>query len=300
MKNFKYIALVLAGASMYGTMSSFVKLFYLRGYSIAEMSFLQALFAAIFLGFALIFSSDKRKLKLSRKELISLAATGATIGLTTFLYYQSVKYISASLAIVLLMQFTWISLLLEWLFFKKKPAGAEIITILFVLAGTVLAGNLLKAEKIDFSWIGIILVLISSFTYAVYIVANSRAGVNVNWLPKSTLLMVGSAITIFLINARQICVETHWSSELLLIALFLAVIGTTLPTAFFAAGIPKIGAGISAVLMTVELPVAVICSSLLLKEPISFLQIIGILIMLGSIAFMNYFKYMKNKRNHLT
>lgn len=40
MKNLKYIFMVLLGGTMYGTMSSFVKIAYSRGYHAAELSFL--------------------------------------------------------------------------------------------------------------------------------------------------------------------------------------------------------------------------------------------------------------------
>jgi drug/metabolite transporter (DMT)-like permease len=102
--------------------------------------------------------------------------------------------------------------------------------------------------------------------------------------------MIGSACTIFLINSRTIITDNHFDSGFLVWAMFFAVIGTTIPTALFAASIPKIGAGVSAILMTVELPVAVLCAGLVLNERISALQIIGIIIMLVAISAMNYYK----------
>jgi drug/metabolite transporter (DMT)-like permease len=159
-----------------------------------------------------------------------------------------------------------------------------------------MAGNLFYAEKLSFSWKGLTLVLCSSLTYAIYIVANSRVGKNVNWLPKSTMIMTGSALTIFIVNANTILAGSHFSYEFLFIAVFLAVIGTSIPTALFAAGIPKIGAGVSSILMTVELPVAIICATIVLNERISVLQIVGILIMLIAISAMNYYKSLITKK----
>ncbi|MDR1524663.1 MAG: DMT family transporter [Tannerella sp.] len=68
------------------------------------------------------------------------------------------------------------------------------------------------------------------------------------------------------------------------------------PTALFATGIPKIGAGISSILMTVELPVAVLCANVVLNERISPLQVAGIIIMPAAIAVMNYHKTLKSKK----
>lgn len=300
MKNFKYVCMVLLGGVLYGTMSSFVKIFYKSGYHAAELSFAQAFVSACVLAIFLIITNRKEIKNLNKKDVLSLLATGTVIGLTNFLYYQSVSYIPASLAIVLLMQFTWFSMLMEWIFFGKKPSKIEVITVIFILLGTVLAGNLLAAEAITLSMKGVLLVLASSLTYALYIVANSRVGATVSWQPKSTLIMMGSASMIFAVNAPTIIHTDFMSVEFLLIALFMAIIGSTIPTALFASGIPKVGAGISSILMTVELPVAVLFASIILHEQITWIQMLGIIIMLVAISAMNYYKSQQAKRSIAT
>lgn len=295
MKNLTYIVMVLLGATLYGTMSSFVKLSYSQGYNAAEISFAQAALAALLLGICALVARKKQEEKLTRKALFSLLLTGGSIGLTNFLYYESVHYISASLSIIILMQFTWFSLLLEWIIFKKSPSAIELFTVVLILIGTVIAGNIFSSEERLFSIKGMVLALLSSLTYASYIVANGRIDNGGRWQSKSTLIMMGSACTIFLINCKTILVANHFDSAFLPWAVFFAVVGTTIPTALFAASIPKIGAGVSSILMTVELPVAIICASLVLNESIGTLQVVGIIIMLAAIATMNYYKSLKEE-----
>jgi len=291
-----YVVMVLLGATLYGTMSSFVKLSYSRGYNAAEISFTQAALAALFLGICAFVTRKNNKERLTRKVLFSLLFTGSLIGLTNFLYYQSVNYSSASLSIVILMQFTWFSLLLEWLIFKKRPSPVELLTVVLILVGTVIAGNIFSAEKYSFSLKGMVLALLSSLTYAAYIVANGRIGGGGRWQSKSTFIMMGSACTIFLINSKTIMTGNHFDSDFLLWAMFFAVVGTTIPTALFAASIPKVGAGVSAILMTVELPVAILCAGLVLHERVSPLQVAGIIIMLAAISTMHYYKSLKSEK----
>ena len=297
MKNITYIVMVLLGATLYGTMSSFVKLSYSRGYNAAEISFTQAALAALLLGIFAFVTRKNNTERITRKVLFSLLFTGSLIGLTNFLYYESVNYSSASLSIVILMQFTWFSLLLEWLIFKKRPSRIELVTVIFILMGTVIAGNIFSAEEYSFSLKGIALALLSSLTYAAYIVANGRVDNNRRWQSKSALIMTGSACIIFLINSKTILAGNHFDSEFLLWAMFFAVVGTTIPTALFAASIPKIGVGVSAILMTVELPVAMLCAGLVLSERVSLLQATGIVIMLTAISTMNYYK-LKSEKQH--
>lgn len=299
MKNLKYIIMVLLGGTMYGTMSSFVKLSYTKGFHAAELSFWQAFLACLLLGCCALFTR-KTNNKQNRKNCLSLILTGCAIGLTNFLYYESVHYISASLAIVILMQFTWLSLLLEWIIFTRKAFRAELLTVFFILIGTVMAGGVFETEKWTFSIKGIILALCASLTYAIYIIANGRIGTSVRWQSKSMFIMMGSSMCIFAINSGTITGSNYLGTEFMLWTIFLAVIGTTIPTALFAAGISKIGAGISSILMTVELPIAILCARIILKEYISPLQCAGIIIMLASISGMNYYKVLKSGNNKIT
>lgn len=296
MKNIKYIFMVLLGGTMYGTMASFVKLLYSKGFNAAELAFWQAFLAALFLGICTFATRKANKGKLSHKDWLPLLLTGSTIGLTNFLYYESVSYIPASLAIIILMQFTWFSLLLEWFIFTRKPSRFEFLTVFFILIGTAMVGKLFETEEWAFSIKGIILALSSSLTYAIYIIANGRIGKGVRWQSKSMVIMIGSSLCIFMINGGTIIASNHFSGEFLIWIIFLAIVGTTIPTALFATGISKIGAGISSILMTIELPIAILCARIILKEQISPLQIAGIIIMLASILAMNYHKLLKSKK----
>jgi drug/metabolite transporter (DMT)-like permease len=290
MKNIKYVLMVLLGGTLYGTMSSFVKLSYANGYHAAEISFFQALLAASLLAMTALLSRHKRKESLGCQHFIHLLLTGGAIGMTNYLEYQSLHYIPASLAIIILMQYTWINMLLEWALFHRHTSRTELLIVISILTGTVLASGLLETTSFRFSTMGMALALGSSFTYAIYIVANSRVAPEVRWQVKSMDIMIGSSIAIFIVNARSIVSAAYFSGNFLVWAFFLAIVGTTIPTALFAAGIPKIGAGTSSILMTVELPVAVICAHVILHESISPLRGTGVVIMLTSIAFMNYYK----------
>lgn len=286
----KYICMVFAGACSFGILSSFVKLAYKEGYSAAEISASQA-FTGMLVLWLLVFLNKK-----SREDCFSFRLkwagrwpvlfTGITIGLTTFVYYVSVQYIPASVAIVLLMQFTWMGILLDWLLFKKQPGQMELLATALILAGTIMASGLMRTTIHQLSIAGILYALASAFFYAVYVVANSRTGHTIHPLRKSAMIMTGSTAAIFMVNAPVFISSNHFDAHLIKWALFLALFGTIVPPALFSKGIPKIGAGISAIVMTAELPVAVICSHMVLKEPVDGLQWAGVLLMLLSMGLL--------------
>ncbi|MGI6227996.1 MAG: EamA family transporter, partial [Peptococcales bacterium] len=193
-----------------------------------------------------------------------------------------------SLAIVLLMQYTWMSLLLEWALFRRRPSRLEGVTVLVVMAGTLLAGKVFEGAKFQFSIVGVVLALGSSLTYALYIIANGRVGAEVRWQRKSALIMTGSSLCILAINGAGVLPADGTGLRFLPWVLWLAIAGTTIPTALFAEGISRVGAALSSILMTVELPVAVLCAHAMLHEPVSPMQCVGVVVMLGAICSMNY------------
>ncbi|MNE12595.1 threonine and homoserine efflux system [compost metagenome] len=274
-------------------LSSFAKIAYGEGYSPAEITLTQALAGTLILWSIAIFRKLKNGHKLALNWKLLLA--GITMGSSAYTYYLSVAYIPASLAIVLLMQITWLSILIDWVFFKKKPNTVEVGSALFIILGTILAGNLLDLNNASISFTGIALSLLSALLYTLYIVFTSKIGKETPMFEKSALMTSGSAMIIFLINCEAITTSTHLDFGLLQWGIFLAIFGTVIPPICFTVGMPKIGSSLSSVLLTLELPAAVFCAHIILGEKVTFLQIVGIAIMLGSIVYLNVSKAKKEK-----
>ena len=294
----KYIIVVALGALSYGMLSSFAKIAYGQGYNAGEITFAQATIGALILWMVVAFRSIKNK----SFNLIGnwkLLLAGTSMGISAYTYYLSVEYISASLAIVLLMQMTWMSILAEWIFFRKKPSKIELTASAFIIIGTVLAGNLINTKDFNFSIIGITLGVSSAFLYTLYVLFTSKLGNDVPMFEKSALMTTGSAIIILLINFKSITTSTHIDLGLLQWGAFLAIFGTVIPPICFTTGMPKIGASLSSILLTLELPTAIFCAHIILNETVSLAQIIGICIMLGAIVYLNLLKAKRKKQNTL-
>lgn len=111
--------LVLAGGACYGLLSTFVKLGYRDGFSTAELTGSQVLFGC--LGLWLLSLARLSKIKTaSFKVVVKLMASGMFTGLTGIFYYLSLKTLSASFAVILLFQFTWMGMLADWIYQRKK------------------------------------------------------------------------------------------------------------------------------------------------------------------------------------
>src|SRR5699024_11203467 len=105
-----------------------------------------------------------------------LLLAGTSMGVSAYLSYAAVQYIPVALGIVLLMQVSWMSILAEWLVFRKKPSRNEIVASFFIVIGAVLAVNLLNMGDFDISITGLVLGVSAPIFYTIYVMFTSRLG----------------------------------------------------------------------------------------------------------------------------
>lgn len=74
----------------------------------------------------------------------------------------------------------------------------------------------------------------------------------------------------------------------------LALFGTILPPLLFTRGMPFTGMGLGAIIASIEIPVSVLMANLLLKEPVSLLQWLGVILILLAVMLMNIGNTKKN------
>ncbi|WHT48119.1 EamA family transporter [Sporosarcina thermotolerans] len=135
MKFNKGIVFVLLGAACFGFTPIFAKLGFSYGYSLGQITIAQMLISFILIWSITLFRRSSFK-GLTKKNILQIMMTGCFIGLTTVFYYASMQYLPASLAIILMFQFIWIGIILEWIFSKVTPAPVTILSILLILVGS--------------------------------------------------------------------------------------------------------------------------------------------------------------------
>ena len=285
LKGSLFIAL---GASSYGMLATFVKMAYQEGFTTAEVTISQ-----FSLGFAGLFilnlfrkGNSVPKTKSSGiKSNLKLVLAGTSLGLTSTFYYLSVKFIPVSVAIVLLMQTVWMGVILEMIVHKKLPGSRKIISVGVILAGTILATNLLQ-EAITINWKGIAWGLMAAVSYTATMYSSNNIELNSPPLKRSLYLILGGLIVISLIfNAA---LNQEFSSAIFLRwGILISLFGTILPPLLFTKGMPLTGMGLGAIIAAVEIPVTIIMAYIWLKEPVNFLQWTGVILILSAIVLMN-------------
>ncbi|WP_368028201.1 hypothetical protein [Paenibacillus sp. DCT19] len=148
----KYYLSVLAGAMSYGILSTIVVLAYGEGYKLGEVVGTQLITGFILSWMLALYTrfNMKRKhnnagksssaptrvfQKLTWKQRLILMAAGTPTVITGLVYYQSLRYIPASLAIILLFQFTWISVLIQAVSKRQRPNKVTLFTLVILFGG---------------------------------------------------------------------------------------------------------------------------------------------------------------------
>ncbi|ARF14141.1 multidrug transporter [Sporosarcina ureae] len=277
MKLWMYPLLVVLGAASYGILSTIIKLAIQDGFTASE-----AVTSQYYTGFLLaliIFILVKRGVPTLRGSFPVLIA-GLFTAITGTVYGKAVEYMPASLAVVLLFQFTWIGMLYECIGAKRLPKQSEVVSLVFLFGGTILAAGLIDVDVSGIPWQGWAWGLAAAFSFAAFVTANQKPVSGMDVVTRLFLMSFYAAIVITFFQSPEIIWNGMLGEGLWMYGAILGVFGIVLPIFLFSIGVPKVGAGMSSILSAVELPVAIIASMLLLGERLTLLQFLGIFLVL--------------------
>lgn len=294
---------VAFGASSYGMLATFVKLAYEQGFTTAEVTTSQYVFALIFMMALNYFTKNNQTMQASKKDVKQLVISGTSMGFTSVLYYLSVKYINASIAVVLLMQSVWIGVLIEIILKKAKISALKIVAVILVLLGTALATNLFKAD-IVFNFKGFLFGFLAALSFSVTLFSTNSVAQHLHPFKRSLFMLFGGAIIVSLfalatqilptyfnlnlINQEFITIKNYEVSILYTWGILLSVFGTILPPILLNKGFPLTGVGLGSIVSAMELPVSVTFAYVLLNEQVLVSQWLGILTILGAVLLINW------------
>ena len=298
------------GASIYGMLATFVKMSYKDGFTTSEVTTAQ--FVLGFLGLLILNviqtkTSKKQLSKPGRKEIKMLMITGTSLGFTSLFYYIAVQYINVSIAIVLLMQSVWFSVVVESFIAKKFPNARKVIATIIVLIGTVLATNLINME-VEIDWHGIFWGLLAAASFTMTMFTSNTLATHLPVLRKSITMLSGGMVIVMLFlffaqigplyfdglksfylnftentaHIRPFDYSIFWTYGFIL-----ALFGTVIPPILFNLGFPNAGLGLGSIISSLELPVSVTMAFMLLGEKVLLIQWGGIVLILMAIVLMN-------------
>ena len=307
---FKGVLFVAMGASIFGMLATFVKLSYRDGFTTSEVTtaqFVLGLLGLLILNGIQTKTAKKNQAKPTAKEVRILMLAGTSLGCTSLFYYLCVQYINVSIAIVLLMQSVWFSVVVESFISRKFPNLKKIIATVIVLAGTFLATNLINLD-VTLDWHGVFWGLMAAASFTATMFTSNTLATHIPVLRKSLIMLSGGAIIVFIFLFFAQIGPLHFDflksfylnftdntehikpfdfSIFYTYGFVLALFGTIIPPILFNLGFPKTGLGLGSIISSLELPVSVTMAFVLLGEEVIVIQWVGIILILFAIVLMN-------------
>ena len=289
-----YPLMIVIASSSYGILSTIVKVAMQHGFTSAEAITSQYLFG-FFLALILFITTQRTLPKVSKSGAFMLIFAGTLTAITGIVYGQSLNYLPASLAVVMLFQFTWIGLFIDCIIKKRFPSRIEIISLAFLFGGTIFAAGILDVDLSQIPWQGWALGFAAAFSFAAFLQVNSYPVKGITTIGRTFILSIVSLAVVSIFLSPEILWNGQLSAGLWKFGLALGLFGIILPILLFSIAAPKVGGGLVSILSAMELPVAITVSVIVLKESLTILQVCGILLVLIGMTLPSYFASKKLK-----
>lgn len=270
---------IIISMLIWGSIGIFVKYIELPS---LEIAFLRAVIAAAFLLIIGIFSRRKNKSMFSRKNLLLLLASGAAIGLNWVLLFQAYKYTTISNATLSYYFAPVFVILLSPIVLKEKLTPVKLLSVFGALAGLFL---ILKSQSGSSLGqynhvLGMSFGVMAAVLYAGVVLLNKYikdfSGFDMTFIQITTAALV---LLPLIITRGQLQIE---GMNTLLIILIIGIVHTGIAYLIYFSAIKNVKAQSAAMLSYIDPVSAILFGTLLLGEPVSIIQILGGLLILGS------------------
>ncbi|MCM1518097.1 MAG: DMT family transporter [Pseudoflavonifractor sp.] len=165
-----YILGILAAAA-YGTNPLFALPLYARGMSVDSVLFYRYAIATVLMSVLMLAKGESFKVR--RSELPALLIAGILFALSSLLLFVSYNYMDVGIASTILFVYPVFVAILMSAMFHEQISPVTVLAIALALMGIVLLSH--SGGGASVSVIGIILVVLSSLAYAIYMVALNKS-----------------------------------------------------------------------------------------------------------------------------
>lgn len=268
--NYKGAILVTLSSLGFGIMTIFAKLAYSGGISVATLLFIRFLLAsAIF--FVYVFISTK-KIHITMGQLGVLFILGLFYTFQSNFYFSSVKYISPSLAALLLYIYPVFVSFLSLVFDKEKLSLKRMISIAVSFAGLVLILGT-SFEQMDMR--GVLFALGAAFVYSLYIVLGNRITQQLPSLVISAFVTLFAACGLLTVGIVTQTINFEFDPAVWLVIAGIILFSTIMAIFTFFRGLEYLGSTRASIISMTEPFFTVIFSFILFHDKLNMFQFIG-------------------------
>lgn len=276
----KYLKIIIASVLL-GTSGVFVRLLQAYDINAWNQTFFKSVFCVIW---CFLFLKLKRQsVKIEKQQVFPLILFGVTgTGITGLLIIGASFYMPIGLATMLHFIYPLLVVLITSALFKERIPLKTILACSFAVAGMALMNG-----GGEFSIKGIIMAILSAFTYAIYIIALDKSSIR-DMDPLCLIaysLLFFSLVTAVISIPFDLLVLPTSLSEVFITAIS-ALVSQLIPFALIASEVKNIGATKAAFINMLEPISAIIFGYILFSENINAKCLLGIIFVLCSTAII--------------
>ncbi|MDP4093867.1 MAG: DMT family transporter [Bacillota bacterium] len=285
-KFLKGVLLIVMSAAGYGAMPIFAKSAYSAGASVQTLLFIRFLLASLCL-FIYIFIK-KEKIKLTLHTFILLLALGLVCytAQSTF-YFFAMKYISASLAVLLLYTYPILVYLFTHFVEKQKLNKRIITSIIITFTGIVLVMDA-SIGKLDL--MGVLFGFGAGIVYSAYVLIGNKTANKVSPIVTSGFVTLFASIGILILGISTKTLSFHFGYTVWFSIAGLTAFSTILAIITFFKGLEILGSIKTSILSMLEPFFVIAFSCIFLGDSLSWLQAAGSVMVLTGAALIVIFK----------
>jgi len=275
-KDIKYRLMLIASMAVFGTIGLFVRRI---GVSSGELALYRAVLAALLLGGVLLVGRQRIPFADLKKELILLFASGAAMGINWILLFEAYKYTTVSMATLSYYFAPVIVTAVSPILFRERLTGKQILCFVMSTFGLVLIIGANGGGGSDL--VGILFGLAAAVFYATVVLFNKFIK-NVTGLQR-TFLQFLSAIVVLLPYVLLTGGVTLGALDGIgwVNLLIVGLLHTGVTYCLYFSSLGELPGQSAAILSYIDPLVAVLVSVTLLGEPMTLLQIVGGILILG-------------------
>ena len=271
-------------AVCYGTNPLGALPLYEEGVNTSSVLFLRFSIATLILGVVMI--ANRKSFAVTRGELTTMASLGALMAVSSLTYYQSFRYMDAGIASTILFVYPVMVAVIMATFFREKVTATTITSIVLALAGI---GLLYRGDAgISLSMTGVMLVMVSSLTYAVYIVIVNQSEIRMSIVKLTFYVLLICAMCLFAYSftSSDLHLMLPPSPRAWFFACWLGLVPTVLSLLFMTIAVHEVGATPTAIMGALEPLTAVAIGVMMFGEAFTFRLCIGIVLILAAVLLI--------------
>ncbi|RFA37563.1 EamA family transporter [Virgibacillus dokdonensis] len=283
-----YIFIIL-GATLWGTIGWYVNQLYDYGFSPMEVVILRAWTAAIMLVvYLLLFAKEQLRLR-TVKDIQYFIGTGIlSISFFNFCLFTTMELTTIPVATALLYTGPAFVVILSTFFLKETLNKEKIAALLFTFLGVSLVIEFFPSNMNTVSFQAVLFGLGAGCGYALYSIFSKFALRKYSTLSITTYTFVTAAIALTpffpFVEKGMLLLQPN----VILYAFGLGFLPTAFAYIIYTWGLKDIEASKASILTTVEPVVAMIIGIFIFKETFTLQQIIGMVIILGTILLIQH------------